>query len=243
MQPAARRWQENFFRVWLPPVVVALFIIAFVFQLFEIPSGSMENTLLIGDHVVVDRLQWAPQAWWAQWLVPYRSPRRDQVVAFRSPVEPGTFLVKRIVGIPGDRLRLVHGVLYRNGQRVTEPYVIHQLPYDAGRDDYPDAQLFGQTEVWQREQWANFRAGEIVVPSGRYFVMGDNRDISFDSRYWGFVPASALIGRPVLVYWSIGGNGQNTTSRALLQQLRSWLSTLIHLPTRTRWHRTMHLIR
>ncbi len=249
VQTASPRWPENFFRVWIPPIVVAIFVIAFIAQLFEVPSGSMENTLLIGDHVAVDRVEWAPMPPnWIHWLLPYRLPRRDAVVAFRSPVEPGAFLVKRIVGIPGDHIRLIHRVLYRNGQPVTEPWVLHQLPYDAGRDEYPDAELFGQTEAWQRQQWQYFHQGEIVVPPGHYFVMGDNRDDSFDSRYWGFVPASAVIGRPVLVYWSVRSEpgmdqGQTDRSSSLLDRLRSAGAALLHLPGRTRWERTLHVIR
>lgn len=245
---APDRGQDNFFRLWIPPVVVALFVIAFIVQLFEVPSGSMENTLLIGDHVAVDRVGWAPSSPWMHWLLPYRAPQRDAVVAFRSPVEPGTFLVKRVVGIPGDHIRLIHRVLYRNGQPVTEPYVIHQLPYDAGRDEYPDAELFGQTEAWQRQQWSYFHNGDIVVPPGHYFVMGDNRDDSFDSRYWGFVPASAIIGRPVLVYWSVRsgtgpGGGPAAGSGSLLSKLHELGGLLVHLPARTRWGRTLHVIR
>lgn len=243
-QTAPFQWRENFFRMWVPPVVVALFVITFIAQLFVIPSGSMEHTLLIGDHVMVDRLGWAPaSSHWMHWVLPYRPPQRDVVVAFRSPVEPGTFLVKRIVGVPGDHIRLIHRVLVRNGQPVAEPYVIHQFPYDAGRDEYPDAELFGQTEAWKHQQWKYFHHGEIVVPPGHYFVMGDNRDDSFDSRYWGFVPANAIIGRPVLVYWSIRGDGQIAHSESLTERLRSFGAALLHLGGRTRWERTLHVIR
>lgn len=244
MPSAPYRWQESFFRMWIPPVVVALFVIAFVAQLFEIPSGSMENTLLIGDHVMVDRVGWSPApAAWLRWVLPYRPPQRDAVVAFRSPIEPGTFLVKRIVGVPGDHIRLIHRALFRNGQPVAEPYVLHQLPYDAGRDEYPDAELFGQTENWQHQQWQYFHNGEIVVPPGHYFVMGDNRDDSFDSRYWGFVPAGAIIGRPVLVYWSVRSDGRPAHSESLRMRLQALGTALLHIPERTRWGRTLHLIR
>ncbi len=256
--PAGKRakpLRESFIRVWAPTLVAAIFIITFNVQAFEIPSGSMEKTLLIGDHLLVDRIRFAPPPHWLPGVLPYRPVRHGDIMVFMTPVrsEKGVHLVKRVIGLPGDRIRLVNGVVYRNGRPLREPYALRQpvgcnatLPNPA-LQNWPDGGPLGYTtERWAATEGQYIHDGQVVVPPGNYFVMGDNRLCSFDSRYWGFVPQANIIGRPELVYWSyrskasqygLPGHGNIAAS------VESWPSVLWHLPTRTRWERTFHVVR
>jgi len=242
--------QETFLRVWIPTLVVALFIITFVAQPFDIPSGSMENTLLIGDHLLADRVRLAPAASWAPGLLPYRALQHGDIVVFLATkndvslggTAPGTHIVKRLIGLPGDHLKLVHGTVYRNGKALNEPYVIQTGFYDPSRDDWPNGGPLQQTAPeWALDQLQYVHDGELVVPPGEYFCMGDNRDNSLDSRYWGFVPAANMIGRPSVIYWSYGSTEADYVPGGLMDRVGGLVDTLIHLPTRTRWERTFHL--
>ena len=188
-------------------LVTGLFIITFVLQAFEIPSSSMEDTLLIGDHVFVNREQFAAAAHWMGPLLPYRSIRRGDIVVFLSPEEPGLFVVKRIIGVPGDRIHLRDGVVYRDGQKLDEPYAQHKVgDYNPYRDNFPavpPSDQYGvRNEKWVQEMPSHLQGDDVVVPPDGYFAMGDNRDVSYDSRYWGFIPKPNVIGRPMFIYWS-----------------------------------------
>src|ERR1035438_138011 len=174
-------------------LVTGLFIITFVLQNFEIPSSSMEDTLLIGDHVFVNREQFAPPTHWLEPLMPYRDIRRGDIVVFLSPEEKGLFVVKRIIGIPGDRIHLREGAVYRNGEKLDEPYVQHkEANYNPYRDNFPavpPSEMYGITsQDWIATLPSYVQGDDVVVPSNSYFGMGDNRDVSKDSRYWGFIP-------------------------------------------------------
>src|SRR5438270_8767926 len=187
-------------------LVTGLFIITFVVQAFEIPSSSMENTLLIGDHVFVNRVQFAPRTHWIGPLLPYREIRHGDIMVFLSPAEPGLYVVKRVMGIPGDRLHLRDGVVYRNGERLDESYVIHKTKdgYNPYRDNFPAvpaADFNSVTPEWQLLMKEHIQGEDLVVPPDSYFGMGDNRDVSYDSRYWGFIPKEKVIERPMVVYW------------------------------------------
>jgi signal peptidase I len=188
-------------------LVVGLFVLTFIFQNFVIPSGSMEKTLLIGDHVLGNRITLTPPTGWAKGFMPYRNIKDGDIIIFYKPGQPSKFLVKRVMGVPGDRLHLVDGVVYRNGKMLTEPYAAMPTGgnIDPYRDDFPDAPPQPGDEV--TAEWAlnmpNFVQGDnLVVPKGMYFAMGDNRLVSLDSRYWGFVPRRNIVGRPLFVYWS-----------------------------------------
>lgn len=246
----ARAWQESFFRVWIPTLVVALFIITFNLQAFEIPSASMENTLLIGDHLLVDRVRFSPPARWGPEL-PYRAPRDGDVVVFMSVTEPDLHLVKRVIGVPGDRIHMEDKIVYRNGQRLNEPYAVHApmpgcgpyIPEEAGRDDFPAEVPAEATPEWAATYSRYVQGNDLVVPPKSYFVMGDNRECSFDSRYWGFVPQANMIGRPTIVYWSYRSTEADYELTGIGPRVRGVLSALIHAPERTRWSRTFHLVR
>ncbi len=246
---------ENFIRVWAPTLVAALFIITFNVQAFEIPSGSMEKTLLIGDHLLVDRIRLSPPSRYLGGLEPYRPIRRGDIVVFMTPVrfEKGLHLVKRVIGVPGDRIKLVNGVVYRNGKAVAEPYALRYpvdcdaAPFDPARDDWPNGgPLMDTWPHWASTQAQYINDGQVVVPPGHYFVMGDNRMCSWDSRYWGFVPQANIIGRPEIVYWSYRSKASQyefPAQASLSKDVGGWLSVLWHFPTRTRWARTFHIVR
>ena len=207
-------------------LVTGLFIITFIVQAFEIPSSSMENTLLIGDHVFVNRVQFAPATYWTGPLLPYREIRRGDIVVFLHPAEAGLYVVKRIMGIPGDRIHLRDGVVYRNGERLDEPYVIHKTDgYNPYRDNFPavsPADYNGVTPEWQLVLKQHIQGDDLVVPPDSYFGMGDNRDVSLDSRYWGFIPKENVIGRPMFVYWSFETPPNQYLQKEVSERLSSW---------------------
>jgi signal peptidase I len=225
-------------------LVVGLFIITFNLQAFEIPSSSMENTLLIGDHVFVDRVILAPKTSWMP-LIPYRSPKHGDIIVFLSPAEPGLYVVKRVIGIPGDHIRLKDGVVYRNGQALNEPYVIHSTDsYNPYRDNFPDVPPpEGMiTPEWHLEMSSYIQNGELVVPPGRYFGMGDNRDVSLDSRYWGFIPKENVIGRPMFVYWSFNTPPDQYRHTDFTERIGFLAHVVIHFFDETRWRRTLKVV-
>jgi signal peptidase I len=225
-------------------LVVGLFIITFCLQAFEIPSGSMENTLLIGDHLFVDRVTPAPRTSWMP-IVPYRKLKHDDIIVFVSPAQPGLYLVKRVIGIPGDRIHLKDGVVYRNGERLNEPYAIHNgtsLPY---RDNFPTVPPIGVdiTPEWNLILPQNIENGELLIPPDRYFAMGDNRDNSYDSRYWGFVPRENIIGRPMFIYWSFETPEFQYQKTAMSDRLAFIGHIVVHFFDQTRWNRMFRLVR
>jgi signal peptidase I len=229
-------------------LATVLFIMTFVFQTFAIPSSSMEDTLLIGDHVLVDRESVAPPTRWLGPVVPYRNIRRGDIAVFLSPEQPGLFLVKRIIGIPGDRIHLREGVVYRNGEKLTESYVKHLLAgdYNPYRDDFPSVPPslgYVRNDKWRDEMPAHVQGGEIVVPPNSYFAMGDNRDVSYDSRYWGFVPSANVIGRPLFIYWSFITPPDEYERQGWGDRALAMGRTILHFVDETRWSRTLRLVR
>ena len=221
-------------------LVMVLFIMTFVGQTFAIPSSSMENTLLIGDHLFVNRLGLAPRSRYIGPLLPYREIKRGDIIVFLSPAEPDKHLVKRVIGIPGDHVHLRHGVVYRNGEAIIEPYAIHtgMRQYDPERDDFPAMVPEMATPQWQETMPRYVQGEDLVVPPDHYFAMGDNRDNSYDSRYWGFVPRENLIGQPIGIYWSFESDERDYEQTEVRDRLKSIAHTVIHFFDRTRWERT-----
>ncbi len=245
-RPAKKRETSAEFLASMAGVlVVGLFIITFCLQAFEIPSSSMENTLLIGDHVFVDREIVAPRTSWFP-IIPYRNARDGDVVVFLSPAEAGLYVVKRVIGVPGDHIHLKDGVVYRNGKALNEPYALHNGSFNPYRDDFPDvppSEAGGVTPEWNLTQASHVVGGELVVPAGSYFVMGDNRDVSYDSRYWGFVPRENLIGRPMFIYWSFETPPNQYLKTSADDRLAFVGRVVIHFFDMTRWNRMFKLIR
>ena len=226
--------------------VCLLFVITFGLQAFAIPSGSMENTLLVGDHVFVGRISVAPNTSWMP-LIPYHRISRGDIIVFYKPGVPDLHLVKRVVGVPGDRLHLEGGVLYVNGVRQNEPYVIHSLGnYDPYRDDFPSAapgpydQL---TPPWRAALPQQIQGGDLVVPANSYFAMGDNRDNSLDSRYWGFVPRENIIGSPLFIYWSFKTAPDEYLKQSVAERVSDTAHEIVHFVDGTRWNRMLHRVK
>ncbi len=226
-------------------VVIAVFIITFIVQAFQIPSESMENTLLIGDYLLVDKVHYASGGDWGH-MLPYSPIRRGDIIVFRYPVHPAQHFVKRVVGVPGDHLRLVNKRVWVNGQPVAENYVVYRSPgHDFYRDEFPDLNyLSANVEArWWMQLPNVVKNGELVVPPGQYFVLGDNRDESLDSRYWGFVPRQNIIGRPLLIYWSFRNPEPYAGLRGGDGTLTRLAYTITHLMQETRWDRTLRVVR
>jgi len=247
-QPAAAdETPLEFFASICGVLTLGLFALTFIFQNFEIPSGSMLNTLLIGDHVLVDRVTLAPPTHWAPFVY-YRNVRRGDIVVFYKPGEPNMFLVKRVVGIPGDRIHLRNGVVYLNGKAQVEPLAVKTT--DAGyapyRDDFPAvpaSQGYDLTATWALELPQHIAGEDLVVPDGDYFCMGDNRPYSLDSRFWGFVPRQNIVGRPLFVYWSFI-TGEDQIDKTSGADRVAWFEHIVlHFFDQTRWRRTLHLIK
>ena len=241
-------------------LVVGLFILTFLAQNYLIPSGSMEKTLLVGDHLVVDQITLMPPPSWMP-LIRYREPRRGDIVVFHKPVnQPGidatdadgtpqyTTLVKRLIGVPGDHIHLHNGIVFVNG--VAQPAEFAQPTtadnFNEFLDDFPaepPAGVPGTTESWAVNFPSYIQDGDLVVPPGMYFMMGDNRHNSLDSRYWGFVPRANILGRPLFNYWSFEASDGQLEQTGLGPKLAWFGHVLLHFFPDTRWKRTFHVVR
>jgi signal peptidase I len=262
-QPIQQKTGETFFEAiasYAAVFVVGLFIFNFIGQNYVIPSGSMENTLLIGDHLFVDRLTLSPGHNWFP-FIHYREPKRGDIVVFIKPVpdtDPVTGeqaynpLVKRLIGIPGDHIHLKDGLVYVNG--VPQPLAKTGIEPS---DDHSEQQFLDQfptyppvpdgeykTEQWAAEFPSHIQNGELVVPPGKYFMMGDNRHNSADSRFWGFVPRENIIGRPLFNYWSFKASDGQYEQQTGIGSKITWMGHVaLHFFTDTRWSRTLKPVR
>jgi signal peptidase I len=228
----------------LGTVVIAVFVITFIVQAFQIPSPSMENTLLVGDYLLVNKLCYGAGSV-GDFFMPYHRVGRGDIVVFHYPVTPSQHFVKRVIGVPGDRVRLVNKQVYVNGVLLKESYAHFTRPSnDTFRDYFPRLDVApGETPEW----WLLLRKlvdnGQLIIPEGNYFVMGDNRDDSYDSRYWGFVPRSNIIGRPLLIYWSVkGAENELAAPSSVGDKLYHFAYAITHLFQITRWDRTLRLV-
>lgn len=211
-------------------VILALFIRTFVFQAFKIPTGSMENNLLIGDHLIVNKMLYSPApSALESAIVPIRAVRRQDVVVFKFPDDPKRDFIKRVIGLPGERIRIENKQVYIDDVPLDEPYVFFQ----DGNGQLP----LGFSSDSMRDSMA-----EIIVPEGHYFMMGDNRDNSHDSRYWGTLDGHLLKGRALVIYWSYESDREAYTKQGL-EYIKEVLSVIPYFFTNTRWDRFFHLVR
>jgi signal peptidase I len=225
-------------------VVVALFLLTFVVQPFLIPSESMEHTLLVGDFLLVNKQVFAPDNAITQHLLPYRQVQRGDIVVFHHP-QPHPYLVKRVIGIPGDRLRIENGRVMINDVPVNEPYAAFEPAAPSQfRDNFP-AQVYTDPDVdpeWWRQMQTLTRNGELVVPSNEYFVLGDNRNHSYDSRSWGFVPREAIIARPLVIYFSVRRPSTTDVQEAADDRLGHDREFSARLAAFARWKRIFRVV-
>jgi signal peptidase I len=233
--------QRGFIAEWTVTIVLLLFGTTTLVQAFVIPTGSMEDTLLIGDHLLVDKLAYAPPGPISKHLLPYSDVKRGDIIVFRYPVDIRQTFVKRAIGVPGDHIKLINKQLVLNGKRINEPYVYHKTEYiDSYRDNFPSDPNVHVPEAAQDMLEKHIQNGEVVVPPGYYFAMGDNRDSSLDSRYWGFVPRENIIGKPLIIYWSYDAPTEALANPTI--GIDHIIDLVQHFPTKTRWKRTFRLI-
>ena len=226
---------------WTITVLLLLFLTTTLVQAYVIPTGSMEDTLLIGDHLLVDKLAFAPYGPVSKYLLPYTDVKRGDIIVFRYPVDISQTFVKRCIGVPGDRIRLINKQVYLNGVRLDEPYSDHKSDYiDSYRDNFP-----GEPNVSVDRRASDMLLnhvvnGEVVVPPNSYFAMGDNRDSSLDSRYWGFVPRENIIGKPLVIYWSFDApTDELNTSSISIDHIVDLAENFF---SKTRWRRSFMLV-
>jgi len=239
-------------------LVVGLFILTFIGQNFVIPSGSMEKTLLVGDHLLVDQVTLAPPSKWMP-LVHYREPQRNDIIVFKKPVADGedqdgvpiyNTLVKRLIGMPGDRIHLHNGIVIINGVAQDQPHAQSTTPvnYADWLDEFPAVPLPDPvpgsfvTAEWSVGLHNQVVNGDLVVPQGMYFMMGDNRHNSADSRFWGFVPRQNIMGRPLFNYWSFETPDDQENKTGLGNAVAWMAHVALRFFTDTRWSRTLHRV-
>src|SRR5271165_7007708 len=225
-------------------IVIAIFVITFVVQAFQIPSESMEKTLLIGDYLLVDKVHYGQSPFWGR-LLPYHPIHRQDIIVFRYPVNPRQHFVKRVVAVPGDRVRLINKHVYVNGVRQNDDYAtFNWAQRDKFRDNFPDGGFFGHriSAKWFQQAKKLLEDNELVVPEGSFFVLGDNRDDSYDSRYWGFVPAENVVGRPWLIYWSMDRSTPAVAGERSSDRLSSLAHNVANLVEGLRWSRMLRTV-
>ena len=233
----ARPSQKSLLREYLEALLIAVIFATFartwIVQAFKIPSGSMEQNLLIGDHILVNKFIYGPTVSpWEEKLLPVRKVRRGDVVVFKYPEDPTRDFIKRCMGLPGDTLKMIDKDLYINGRHIDDS----SFTYYEDSETYPRDLFFHPKRVRD-----NF--GPKTVPSGAYFCMGDNRDNSNDSRYWGPVPESYVKGRALLVYWSVAGDEEAMSLPGDESRMRQLGRLTLHFFTLTRWSRTLRIVR
>jgi signal peptidase I len=237
-----RVWQEIVSWFWV--IMVFLVIEGALVQARVIPSGSMEDTVLIGDHLIVSRIGYDVGIPFTNWHIPlWRNPKRQQIIVFRAPLPEQGYpdFIKRTIGIPGDHIKIAGGKVFVNGTALVEPYALHNPDFtDTPVENYPptntnvlDGRLRPQ---WQEELPTHIVNGELVVPPGMYFMMGDNRDNSNDGRFWGFVPRENIIGTPVIIYMSIDAPEEVWDPGHIGDRFATYLKVFIH-PGEVRWKR------
>jgi signal peptidase I len=224
---------REYFESLVTAVILAFFIRTFIVQAFKIPTGSMEENLLIGDHLLVNKFIYGPTASSIERaLLPIGTVKRDDVVVFKYPEEPDRDFIKRVIGLPGETVEVREKKVYVNGKPLDEPFV-HFLEPISDTSQFREVTSFDVRE----------RYGPVTVPANQYFVMGDNRDNSQDSRYWGFLPRDYIKGKALIIYWSFEAERGEYLEEGAGATLRGFGSVFLHFFTRTRWDRMFHQIR
>lgn len=232
---------RGFIAEWTVTILMLLFGWSSLLQAYVIPTGSMEDNLLIGDHLLVDKLSYSPSGAIGKALLPYTEVKRGDIIVFHYPLNIRENYVKRIIGVPGDRLRIENKQLFLNGEAIEEPYKFHKHSYiDSYRDNFPGTPNVPLPERALEMLEKNVQNGELVVPPGMYFAMGDNRDNSSDSRYWGLVPRQNIVGKPWIIYWSYETDTERLVEAVSVEHLWDLATNFF---TKTRWERTLKVIR
>jgi signal peptidase I len=231
---------RDFITEWALNILILLFGTTTLVQAFIVPTPSMDTTVKVGDHLLVDKLSYAPSDSFSRHLLPYTEPKRGDIIVFRWPMDISQNYVKRCMGLPGDRIKVVDKDVYLNGKKLVEPYVHHEgSRIEIYRDNFP-SEPYGPVYDRARKMIAeNVVNGELVVPEGNYFAMGDNRDNSSDSRYWGFVPRENIIGKPLVIFWSYDA----PTADWVDYNANHFIDLAKNFFTKTRWERTLKLVR
>jgi signal peptidase I len=222
---------REYFESIVIAVILALFVRTWVVQAFKIPTGSMENNLLIGDHLLVNKFIFGPTPLaLGRAVLPVRLIRRGDIVVFKYPDEPDRDFIKRVIGLPGETIELRNKKVFVNGRPLDESYVHFLTPPS---NDYQEVTSYDVRE----------RFGQVTVPADQYFVMGDNRDNSQDSRYWGFLPRGHVKGKALMIYWSYESGREDYIDEGLGASIKRLGSVVIHFFTKTRWERLFRQIR
>jgi signal peptidase I len=231
---------RDFITEWALNILILLFGTTTLVQAFIVPTPSMDKTVMVGDHLLVDKLSYAPSDSFSKHLLPYTEPKRGDVIVFRYPMDISQNYVKRCMGLPGDHLKVVDKELWLNGHKLVEPYVQHVFPrIEPYRDNFP-SEPYGPVYDRARKMLTdNVVNGEVVVPEGFYFAMGDNRDNSLDSRYWGFVPRENIIGKPLVIFWSYDAPTEDWVD----YNSNHFIDLAKNFFRKTRWERTLKLVR
>lgn len=225
-------------------IIVALFVLTFLTQPMVIPSESMEHTLLVGDFLLMNRSALAPAGIWHR-IMPYAGVERGEIVTFHSPLNPREYLVKRVIGLPGDRLRIDRAQVFINGQPLDEPYATFEPTTDNPYLDHFPTNVYSDPGVepgWWKQLQQGTRDGELVIPPGEYFMLGDNRNHSRDSRYWGFVSRSQIIARPLVIYFSLVRPSRTDIQQASDDRLGHESDVSARLKGFARWKRILHVV-
>ena len=231
-EPFKKSTAREYFESIVIAVILALFIRTFVVQAFKIPTGSMEENLLIGDHLLVNKFVFGPTATPIErGLLPVGRIRRGDVIVFKYPEEPDRDFIKRVIGLPGETVELREKRVYINGKPLDEPYV-HFLQPPGQNSEFHEVTSFDVRE----------RYGPVTVPPTHFFVMGDNRDNSQDSRYWGFLPRDYVKGKALVIYWSYEADREDYAEDGAGATVKGLVSVFAHFFTRTRWDRMFHQI-
>ncbi|MBS1873365.1 MAG: signal peptidase I [Acidobacteria bacterium] len=231
---------RDFVSEWTVTILILLFGTTTLMQAFVVPTSSMESTVLVGDHMIVDKLAYSPAGAFSRHILPYRDVRRGDIIVFKWPPDPRQNYVKRVMGVPGDHIKVVNKEVFLNGKKLVEPYTQHIFPnIEPYRDNFP-AEPFGPVDqrgiAMLKDHVVN---GELVVPPDSYFAMGDNRDNSLDSRYWGFVPRENIVGKPFAIFWSYDAPTEDLVDFTA----KHFIDLAQNFFTKTRWSRTLKLVR